>query len=94
MSSLLYTFVDNVVVPYQTFLLSVGIDSAFKAALVGGVLTTGALWALKPEFAFDKQTGKPRPWTFLSDETVQVEPTNVPWYVVVGGVTHTLNLIV
>lgn len=94
MSTLLYTFVDNVVIPYQNFLVSIGIDSALKAALVGGALTTGALWALKPEFAFDKQTGRPRPWTLFSDETAEVEPTNVPWYVVVGGVTYTLNLIV
>lgn len=94
MAPFLYTFVDNVVIPYQNFLVSVGINSAFKAALVGGVLTTAALWTLKPGFAFDAQTGKPRPWSFLSDETADTPPTNVPWYVVAGGVTYTLNLIV
>jgi hypothetical protein len=88
------TLLENVVIPYQNFLGSIGIDSSFKLGIATAAITSGILWAVKPGFAFDSRTGEPRPWSILAEEGEEsTEPTAVPWYVFSGGVFYTLYLI-
>lgn len=92
----LYWLTDNVIRPYQTAFTKIGLDSSWKVGLAAGALTAAGLWYARPDFAFDPQTGQPRPWSLIEPETPDPEQpaaTRVPWYVVTATVFYTLNLI-
>lgn len=95
MSNLTLWTVEKVITPVENALVSVGINSAFKAGIAASVLTAGALWYFKPSTLFDPSTGQPRPWALLEGhEESRVEPTLVPWYMTSALVGYSVNLII
>ena len=93
MSDLTYTIYERFFEPLEKGLQSVGIKSAFQAGVLATVLTAAAYWSIKPTSAFDKETGKPRPWTLLDHEESD-NPTYVPWYIGSVMTGYTVNLII
>lgn len=95
MSSTALWITENVTAPVEGALLKVGINSAFKAGVVAGLLTAGVYWVVKPSSAFDANTGQARPWALLDiPEGNQTAPTFVPWYVGSLIVGYSVNLII
>lgn len=98
MSTTLFWLETNIINRYQKALLSMGIDSAFKAGVVAAVLTAGVLWVVKPASVFDESTGEPRPWVLLNEEgsapSSGVEPAVLPWYTRAALVGYVVNLTV
>lgn len=75
---------ESIVMPVEGVLDSFGLMKGSNAPLkrfiaVGG-LTGLAVWALRPDFAF--QGGEPRPWSMLVGPTVRegAQPTATPWW--------------
>lgn len=93
MSGVTLFLARNVFDPIESGLLSIGIDSAFKAGILFGVLTAGVYWTAKPASAFDKTTGEPRPWALLESDG-KTEPTYVPWYIGSALTGYAVNLII
>jgi hypothetical protein len=94
MSGVTLFLAQKVFDPIESGLLYVGIDSAFKAGVVFGVITAGIYWAAKPASAFDKTTGEPRPWALLECGDTKLEPTYVPWYIGSALTGYAVNLII
>lgn len=96
MSTTLLWLETNIINRYQNALLSVGIDSAFKAGVAAAVITAGVLWVMKPSSVFDEETGQPRPWVLLNEEeggkSSGIEPAILPWYARAALVGYVVNL--
>lgn len=58
-------------------LWKVGLTTPARRFAAGTLLTTGALWAIKPSALFD-EAGHPREWAATSKK---VGSTMVPWFV-------------
>lgn len=59
-------------------LAKVGLRTPARRFAAGALLTTGALWAIKPSALFD-ESGKPREWSATSAKATGT--TMVPWFV-------------
>lgn len=95
MSDLKFFISENVVVPLERSLVYVGINSAWKAGFATAVFAAGLYWVIRPNSAFDKETGQPRPWVLLEgSEERGPEPCNIPWYLGSALIGYGVNLII
>lgn len=86
--------VEHIVFPVENGLAKIGINSAWKAGILVGVLTAGALWATKPSLAFNHEDGSPKKWALLSNNERGENLTYVPWWLGSILVGYSVNLIV
>lgn len=65
---------------FDSFGLMQGVNAPLKRFVAVGGMTGLAVWALRPDFAF--QGGEPRPWSMLVGPTVRegAQPTATPWW--------------
>lgn len=60
-----------------------GLNEPISRFLSISLISAGALLLIRPMMFFDR-SGQPRPWILLTDpEESSVEPTAVPWWLVV-----------
>jgi hypothetical protein len=65
---------------FESFGLMQGGNAPLKRFMVVGGLVGLAVWASRPDFAF--QGGEPRPWTMMVGPNVRegAQPTGTPWW--------------
>lgn len=65
---------------FDAFGLMQGPNAPFKRFAVTATLTGLAIWAARPDWAF--QGGEPRPWSLMVGPQVRegAQPTSTPWW--------------
>lgn len=64
---------------FDSFGLMQGSNAPMKRFVAVAGLTGLAVWALRPDFAF--QGGEPRPWSVMVPVSREgAQPTSVPWW--------------
>lgn len=65
--------------PAQQLLVTLGLGSPLARGVFGTLLGYGALWLIKPEFAFDPDSKQPKQWSQVAEP--DAPQTALPWWI-------------